>query len=975
MDRRTALHRDAVLSFPGLTCHIVGEIGRGSNALVYRAWYADHYHMDERHEVLVKELFPLHPGGEIYRAADGGITRTPEGEAVYERHRQSFEAGNSAHLALLRKQPDDVGQNLNTYALNETLYTVLGFNGGRSLGEELASPAPSLRPLVERTIKLLDALEGFHGNGLLHLDIAPDNIMLLGRGSRERVMLIDYNSCRRMDGADGDNGVFSVKQGYTAPEIRSGRYRDIGPCSDLYSVVAVFFRGIAGVALTSFQMMRPQPPDVSGCPCMAEVPDTVASWTRAILKKGLSALPARRYRSVRELRDDLLELRDRIDGVGITHSAIWEAGRRNILRTVRDNPSMAYLRDAGGLYPSNAILDGVAAPASEQFNRLAETGESALLVAGGGMGKTTTMLRTAMERTERYSANRPVTAYLSLYGWRPGERNYILNRVLETLRFKPETRSFEDARKALLELLEQPLAGPCGTRPTLLLLLDGLNETIPERQPLIDEIVQLSGMRGIGIVVATRADETALPFKRLELAELGDADVRAALAGAGLLEPESQEMRRLLRTPLMLSIFIKSSLVEQRQLGVRTQDELMRAYFSALKEKEIASMPDNAEARWQIEAALDYVLPSLAREINRRKQALEDAKLLPVVENCWRLFGARLLRRAFPRWIGHSAAIRGGAKNAEEWYGHIVHELLWQRLGMLVRDEQGRYQIAHQIFGEYLLGIDRENRRRIMRRQRMKTALMLGGIAVALTSGYFTFDTYFRPKPPVPYSEKLADSAMERTASAYVAAGKQYERLKELAECAEQSPDRFDDAWKLYEGATSVAALPVDYSEKLLNDLLASGEAMPWSGKPMDAEDALALMRLYGEREEAYAEYAALLRFVMTDEQAKRHFGSEYPAQLMELLEVDADINATLYQIACEPHVTGKYADGSTKERNYDSLVSGVSEQNAHLSNTTDIDVLKRNLNNLYGVRNKCKGNIDASGARALYLRKGGNTR
>jgi hypothetical protein len=221
---------------------------------------------------------------------------------------------------------------------------------------------------------------------------------------------------------------------------------------------------------------------------------------------------------------------------------------------------MAFIDDADRLYPSNARLEGEVAPVGEQLNRLMAQGENALLIAGGGMGKTTAMLRSALECTKSYSANRPAVAYLSLYGWQPGERDYVLNRVLETLRFKPETRSFEDARKALLEVLDRSLATPQGQRPVLLLMLDGLNETIPERQPLIDEIIRLSNMQGVGIVVATRAEESALPFGKLELTALEESDVNAVLAEAGLLLPESPEMRMLLRTPLMLSIFVQSSL-------------------------------------------------------------------------------------------------------------------------------------------------------------------------------------------------------------------------------------------------------------------------------------------------------------------------------------------------------------------------------------------------------------------------------
>ena len=973
-DHRTALPPGSRLSFPGLTCTIISEIGRGSNALVYRAWYADHYYGDERHEVLIKELFPAHPDGAICRGADGGIICQSEGEAFYADHRESFEAGNAAHLALLRKQPDDVGGNLNTYALNNTLYTVLGFNGGRSLKDELKGPAISLRPLIERMIKLLDALELFHESGLLHLDIAPDNIMLLGRGRLERVMLIDYNSCMPIDVTADSSTLFSIKQGYTAPEVQIRRYKKICPATDLYSVTAVLFRGITGRALEADEASDRQPPDVTGAPCLVDMPDTVVSWLRAVLRKGLESLPRRRYQSVGEMREALSELLDRIDSVGITHSALWEAGRRNIIRTVRGNPSLAFIQSEEKLFPVNAALENEVAPVGELHGRLAESGKSAQLVAGGGMGKTTAMLRAALELTAHYAVNRPATVYLSLYGWQPGEQNYILNRILETLRFKSETRSFEDARKALLELLDHPLSTPQGERPVLMLMLDGLNETIPDRQPLIEEILRLASLRGVGLVISTRTDEASLPFLRLKLTELTETDVNDALADAGLLMPEAADMRRLLGTPLMLSIFIQSSLTKGGQLSVRTQNELMAAYISALREKEVVTAPDNGSYRWQLEAALDYVLPSLAGEMARRNRPLEDARLLPVVEECWKLLKSRLLRRAFPRWIGRSTAIRGGASNAEEWYGRMVHELLWKRLGLLVRDEQDRYQIAHQVIGEYLLNIERKNRRRIVRQQRIKTALALAAIIVTLLGGYFVYDSLFSPKPLAPYSEKLADNTMERAAIAYVTAGSQYEKMKKLTECAIQSPDRFEEAWEAYEGATSMAALQTDYSEKLLKDLLASGEAMPWSGKPMEAEDALTLMRLYGDLKEAYAEYAVLLKFVMNDEQADRYYGSEYPRQLLELLEVDADINATLYQIVCEPHVTGKYADGSTTEKNYDSMIRGIPEQNAHLSDTTDIDVLKRNLNSLYGIRDKRKAAIDASGTKALYLRREGST-
>lgn len=56
---------------------------------------------------------------------------------------------------------------------------------------------------------------------------------------------------------------------------------------------------------------------------------------------------------------------------------------------------------------------------------------------------------------------------------------------------------------------------------------------------------------------------------------------------------------------------------------------------------------------------------------------------------------------------------RGESKNAEEWYGTMVHEILFRRLGLLVRDETGRYRMSHQLIEEYLAIIHRGFEREI----------------------------------------------------------------------------------------------------------------------------------------------------------------------------------------------------------------------------------------------------------------------
>ena len=125
MDVRTALLPGTLLSFPGMTCTVEHEVGRGSNAIVYEGYYLDQTSR-QRHRVLVKELYPYLPGGGVTREEDLSLRLTEEAYGGWDVHRLSFLKGNEAHLALLARHPERIGANLNTFLLNGTLYTVLG---------------------------------------------------------------------------------------------------------------------------------------------------------------------------------------------------------------------------------------------------------------------------------------------------------------------------------------------------------------------------------------------------------------------------------------------------------------------------------------------------------------------------------------------------------------------------------------------------------------------------------------------------------------------------------------------------------------------------------------------------------------------------------------------------------------------------------------------------------------------------------
>ncbi len=944
-------------------CEIGDEVGRGSNAIVYEGSYRDSLERDKIHRVLVKELFPLHPRGKIYRREDGSVCVEPEGEETFRMHSRSFEAGNRAHLDLLETYPDQIGANLNSCVSNGTMYTLLGVSGGESLSKSGNAPARSLRACASRMLAILDALEVFHRNGLAHLDIAPDNILLIGSGSRERAMLIDYNSAMEVAALRADEPlVLSIKQGYTAPEIRTGNIRSIGFGSDMYSVAAVFYRLLTGSALTGFQMISRTPPDVSGCPCVKDEPETVKVWVREILKRGLSTLPARRYKDTASMRRDLEELIDRIDGVGITHWALWESGRRQAERMISENPSLSFIRESAKLFPS-VVSDGESVYTAEEY--ITGKRENCMLLAGGGMGKTTALLHIAFSGDRKYSPDRPAVMYLSLYGWQPGDSSYIINSLLEGLHFRADTHTYEDAGKALYELLDRPAGN--GDAPALLLLLDGLNEVTGDPEALLAEIKRLSAMRGVRMVVASRAEEATLPFTRLKMSELTDEMAASAVSAEGMLLPDNEEMRALLRTPMMLSMYIRSGQIEEKQVRVSSADELMREYLTALKEKATRDLSEKTDRRWQTETAVDMVLPAIAAEIRKKQRGMSDRELLPTAERCYKLLNGRLSRRFFPQWIGRTASIRGTAKNAEEWYGQIVHDILWKNLGLLMRNGSGNYIISHQAIGDYLMSLNRANSGRIRRYRGTRAAIAAVFACLLLVSSFAVYKTYISPTP---YDEMYADSVMERALAAYVSAGMQYEQLSSLSEAAAEDPFTFGIKVSMFKKSLQYNGMSTERSLQYLSEMLETGSVMPQSSQPMDEDACRRLLTLSESRRKEYAVFAGVLEFVMTDDFANQHYGDEYPRLMTAVLETDADITAELYNIVCVPHLTGKYADGSTDANSYGKLFSGIPKQNSHLTDE-DKKHAQIRLTALDGERSKLVSALYNCGAFEEYERSG----
>ncbi|MEV6891331.1 serine/threonine-protein kinase [Kribbella sp. NPDC051137] len=115
---------------------------------------------------------------------------------------------------------------------------------GRSLDQVVQAHGPlSPRRAAELGVRLIEALSAAHGNGVLHRDVKPQNLML---GGDDRWMLTDFGiasvagATRTLTGT----GIVTGTLGYVAPERMSGA--EPGAPADLWALGATLYFAVEG---------------------------------------------------------------------------------------------------------------------------------------------------------------------------------------------------------------------------------------------------------------------------------------------------------------------------------------------------------------------------------------------------------------------------------------------------------------------------------------------------------------------------------------------------------------------------------------------------------------------------------------------------------------------------------------------------------------------------------------------------------
>ena len=167
---------------------------------------------------------------------------------------------------------------------------------GEDLATRLGRGHLEPREVVTLCLQVAGALATAHARGIVHRDIKPGNIFLLG-GSVEHVKLIDFGIARLSSQAPITvTGNVVGSPGYMAPEQAAGD-TDIDARADVFSLGAVMFECLTGrppfvaehvVAVLARILFEPVPAVNEVC---LDVPEALSNLVAGMLSKGREARP------------------------------------------------------------------------------------------------------------------------------------------------------------------------------------------------------------------------------------------------------------------------------------------------------------------------------------------------------------------------------------------------------------------------------------------------------------------------------------------------------------------------------------------------------------------------------------------------------------------------------------------------------------------------------------------------------------
>lgn len=270
------------------TYAITDHLGSGGFGLTYLA--GDQI----GRKVVLKECFPA---SVCLRSSKQVRPQTRSHEDDFEKLIHNF-VGEARQLAKLKHE--NVVPVLHFFEENDTAYMALEYVDGVDLTTHVDEKSGYLTPrrIMDLARQLVGALDYVHRHGVLHRDIAPDNIIV---SKDDTPVLIDFGAARNVDAALAQS-IFAVKDGFSPPEFyQPGETHSAA--SDIYSFGATLYTLVTGHVPVDAQrrMVAPQNNEADPLtPLTGAVRGFPEGFLRAI-DKAMALAPADRPQRASEL--------------------------------------------------------------------------------------------------------------------------------------------------------------------------------------------------------------------------------------------------------------------------------------------------------------------------------------------------------------------------------------------------------------------------------------------------------------------------------------------------------------------------------------------------------------------------------------------------------------------------------------------------------------------------------------------------
>ena len=388
--------------------YVLGRVlGQGGFGITYVA-----YDYQTRSRIAIKEYLP----SEIAtRIQNSNMLQ------VYSANMfQDFEDGKRQFLEEARTLGEFVGNDhivgiQSYFEENNTAYFAMEYLEGITLKNLLLERQEpiSVSEADQILLPIMEVLDWIHSKGIIHRDIAPDNIMLRKDGVAK---LIDFGAARISTTEKSRSLDVILKHGFAPMEQYTRRGRQ-GPFTDVYAMAATYYYSITGRvppdAIERSDEDELVPPSKLGIEIRPE--------TETVLMKALAVPSTERYQTMAEFYQRMLQAEmgntQTVSGYDVFHTVSGEKGTNGKKKSKRYGffaaaavlllvLSALFINQSGFLKKNPAISPEEMQRIEEENARIAAEEEAARIALEERIAKEEASMKAAEEKAAQEEANR-----------------------------------------------------------------------------------------------------------------------------------------------------------------------------------------------------------------------------------------------------------------------------------------------------------------------------------------------------------------------------------------------------------------------------------------------------------------------------------------------------------------------------------------------------------------------------------------